>query len=98
MNFVDWNIILMHWRNWHHIPHNAVIRHAESSVLHCAVGIPQKVRLVKVDQWGDPVVTEWEFDYETIDLKHYAWRFEGEPYHFYAGYGPRSNMLVWREA
>jgi hypothetical protein len=89
--------LLMHHRNWFHIPHDARIFEAPPRCLQYTVGVPEKIKVTRSeeDDIPSPLV---EFDSEIISLRYYAWWFMGKIRRLFIGYGPQSNTVVWRNA
>ena len=95
MRLTDWDVILMHYRNWYHYPHDATILELEAPALATCVVVPRAIEPIKWDDLESPPLIA-EIETETIELSHHAWRFADHIYRLWVGYGPRSNTLVWR--
>lgn len=94
MRLTDWDVILMHYRNWYHYPHDATILELEAPALATCVLVRPEPPRSRDEREGPSSLVE--LNVETIELSHHAWRFADHIYRLWVGYGPRSNTLVWR--
>lgn len=85
-----WERILMHYRNWFRIPHDAEIVETTPPCIEYNVPIP-----IPVDQFVTNPPSVIDIEFEKIPLRSCAWAFHGDIYRFHIGYGAGTNTLVW---